>query len=178
MYDEPKGEGMKIRKKDGSWKEIIYNEKQLYQYALNRLGEREFSRAELLTKMKRLQPDESMIHPILDKMEALNYLSDARRARNILLQYQHKEGLSKLKQRLATKGINKQTIEQVLEEENIGAADDELQKAKSLLIKKFKTYDKENNNKMYRFLVSRGYNGQIISKALKEFSSGNLEIDY
>lgn len=169
---------MKIRKKDGSWKEIIYNEKQLFQYALNRLGEREFSRAELLKKMKRLQPDESMINPILDKMEEMNYLSDARRARNILLQYQHKEGLSKLRQRLAAKGIAKQTMEDVFQEENVGDPEDELYKAIQLLVKKFKVYDKENNNKMYRFLVSKGYSSQSTSKALKKFSSGELEIDY
>lgn len=169
---------MKIRKKDGSWKEIIYNEKQLLQYALNRLGEREFSRAELLTKMKRLQPDESMILPILDKMESMNYLSDERRAKNILSQYQHREGLSKLKQRLSAKGIKKDTIDLVLEEENIGDSESEISKALHALIKKFKAYDKEQNNKMYRFLISRGYSSQATSKALKKFSSGELEIDY
>ena len=107
---------MKIRKKDGTFKEIIYSESQLYNYGINRLSEREFGRKELSIKMKRLQPDIAIVENVLSRLEAKNYLSDERRAKSLIRQFIEREGLGKVKQRLALKGLSQDVIADAINE--------------------------------------------------------------
>lgn len=169
---------MKIRKKDGTFKEIIYNESQLYKYGINRLSEREFGYKELQTKMKRLQPDVAMVDAVLDKLKGQGYLSDERRARSLINQFIKKEGMGKIKQRLALKGIGSDLISEMLkakkdEMEEEGECEEE--KALQLLVKKFKEYEYDNQPKMYRFLASRGFETSEIQKGIKMFQKVEIE---
>ena len=160
---------MIIRLKNGTTKEIIYNEKQLYNYGLNRLNTREFSRQELLTKMKNLQPDLDIVNKVLDLLESKDYLSDIRRAKSIFSQYQHKESINKIKQRLFLKGVKKDVVEDLIENLN---EHNPTNVAIKLLIKKFKIYDSTVYDKMVRHLASKGYQYTDISKAIKLFKEG------
>lgn len=153
---------MKIRKKDGTFKEVIYDEKQLNKYGLNRLSERDWGRGELKKKMLRLQPDVEMVDRVLEKLEESGYLSTARRIVAVLNTYGHREGLRRTKQRMAEKGFTKEEIE------SVGVADNEkeLEIASAALLRKFKTTDADYT-KMSRFLVSRGFAFDVIKKAIK-----------
>jgi SOS response regulatory protein OraA/RecX len=175
---------MLIRTKKGVLKEIIYDQKQLYNYGINRLSSRDYSRHELLTKMKRLQPDLSMVNTALDKLEEQGYLSDKNRVRSLLNQFDSRESINKTKNRILQKGVNKYLIEDMIEEkQSLDAAwgqtqsydEDELSKevsnAQDLLVKKFRFYDIEKKDKMVRFLASKGYKYPDISKAVKSFST-------
>lgn len=166
---------MKIRTKSGEIKEIIYNDKQLYNYGLNRLVSRDYLRAELFTKMSNLQPDPVMVNEALDKLESLGYLNDKRKIRSFFNSYQHKESPSKTKNRLVQKGAPKDLIEDVLYEMKDDQStltydyDSETDAALILLTRKFKTYNPDNKDKMLRFLISRGYNYALCAKTLKIF---------
>lgn len=169
---------MKIRTKSGEIKEIIYNDKQLYNYGLNRLASRDYLRAELFTKMSNLQPDPDMVNAALDKLETLGYLNDTRKIRSFFNSYQHKESPNKTKNRLIQKGAPKDLIEDVLFEiENTQSTitydyDSETDAALILLTRKFKSYNPDNKDKMLRFLISRGYNYSLCAKTLKIFNEG------
>ena len=160
---------MLIRTKSGALKEIIYTEQQLYNYGINRISEREWARGELKLKMSRLQPDSAIVDRVLDKLESLGYLSDERRAKSMFNQFGSRESINKTKQRIAMKGVNKDTIQAVISEnfEN----HDETELALNLLLKKFKSYDVELRDKMTRFLASKGFKYDTISKAISSFKS-------
>lgn len=172
---------MLVKNKKGEIKEIIYDERQLYNYVINRISTRDYGRHELLTKMKRLQPDLDMINKVLDKVQDQGYISDSKRARSLFNQFEGKESVNKTTQRILKIGINKDTIEDVLEEMRSQKSvfshqddDDEIpvetKNAAELLSKKFRSYDFEKKDKMVRFLVSKGYKYDTIKKALNYFS--------
>lgn len=174
---------MLVRNKKGELKEIIYDEKQLYNYGINRLSSRDYGRQELVIKMKRLQPDLNMINTVLDKLERQGYLSDLNRARSLFNQFEGRESINKTKNRIIQKGISKDIIEQVIEsKEELKLEQDkdkdydeetlsqEINNACELLIKKYKHYDLLKKEKMVRFLASKGYKYNDISKSIKTFS--------
>lgn len=159
---------MIIKTKSGELKEIIYNEKQLYNYGINRLAEKNYLRQMLLVKMKRLQPDETMINSVLDKLELQKYLSDERFINSYVNRYSHKESVNKIKMRLLQKGAKKEDLEQYLPS---FTKDENIETGMNLLIKKFKSYDDEKKDKMIRFLVSKGYQYDTIKKSLEMFKN-------
>lgn len=165
---------MKIRTKNGEIKEIIYNDKQLYNYGLNRLSSRDYLRTELFTKMKNLQPDESMVNNALDKLEVSGYLNDTRRIMSMFNAYSSRESVSKTQNRLIQKGASKDMIENALfEMENNDTKnyeyDSVTDSALSLIEKKFNFFNIDKKEKMLRFLISKGFNYSICSKVLKIF---------
>jgi SOS response regulatory protein OraA/RecX len=161
---------MRVRKKDGTLKEIVYTEAQLYRYGINRLSEREWGRAELQKKMVRLQPDVEMIGRVLDKLESQSYLSDERRVRMMVTQFERREGARKIRQRLSEKGLPRDVVEAVLEEKQQQAEESgetENERAAELLQRKFRQYSADNYAKMSRFLISRGFGGTSLKFAIE-----------
>lgn len=169
---------MLIRTKKGDLKEIIYNEKQLYNYGLNRLASREYGRKELQLKMVRLQPDLDMVNAVLDKLEKLGYLSEERRIKSILSSYSSSESISKTKQRILQKGMDKELLEQIIAdkaEELIGEQTPiglEIETAVNLLERKFRSFNSEDWNKMVSFLARKGYSYDKIKAAVEVFKAG------
>jgi SOS response regulatory protein OraA/RecX len=164
-------------------KEIIYDERKLYNYGINRLSVRDYGYNELCQKMSRYQHDIEMVHKVLDKLVSQGYLSDERRIRSMLIQYKSRESINKTKSRMLQSGFTKDQIEEVIdkiEEQNINIVDEdefseEIKKTIDLLIKKYKTFNKDNWDKMVRFLASKGFKYGDIIKGIKEFSI--LELD-
>ena len=116
-------------------KTIVYDEKKLYNYGINRLSVREYGRQELFEKMSRFQEDPAMVNTVLDKLENQGYLSDERRTMSILNQYSGRESLYKIKNRMQQKGLDKDLITEVIEEKqsNESSFIDEPQVAHDLL---------------------------------------------
>ena len=132
--------------------------------------------------MKNLQEDEEIINKVLDKLEGQKYLSDNNRIRSFLMSYSNSESVNKTKQRLIQKGFNKKIIEDVLEEmehsgiyKAIQDKESEEEKALALLIRRYRIYEIDKKEKMSRFLASKGFNFDIISKVMKTFSNGDFD---
>lgn len=158
-------------------KKIVYDEKKLYNYGINRLSVREYARQELMTKMVRFQEDTEMVNKVLDKLVEQGYLSDERRTLSMLNQYAGRESIYKIKNRMQQKGLDKDFIQDIIEEKNSNSSEGEELVATELLHKKFKSLDivmkdkQKNSEKMIRFLASKGFKYDIIKKAMTAYFS-------
>ncbi len=143
------------------------------QRALEYLGKREYSYAELGQKLKTyLEEDESfeMVTAILEDFKTRGWLSDARFTEQIVHARSHKFGSAKIANELREKGVSQDLIETALEQ----VKENELDNAKEIWRKKFKAIPASRDEwaRQARFLQSRGFGFDIIKKVL---NSSNKE---
>jgi regulatory protein len=130
------------------------------------------SKGELIQKLNKKGFEKELIKDVLNELEEKNILDDEYFARKFSEEKIHskKWGLGKVKSHLYLKGIKREIIDKVLSE----FADDEiiLENAIYLLAKKKKFFankqlsDQQLNQKLFSFLKSRGFNYELIQKAL------------
>lgn len=95
-----------------------------------------------------------------------HYLDDARYARHFIEGYQSRLSRQQIKQKLSQKGIHRDLIEQAFEE--VYEAD-EMNQIQQWVDKKKAVYDlseRKDVQKLYRFLLRRGFRGSDIQKAI------------
>lgn len=163
-------------------KELNYTEVQLKKYVLNRIGEQEYARHELLKKMKNLSKDDNLIDKVLNEMESKGIINDTRRLKSLFGRYNSKYSIKKIKLMLLVKGFKSDCIDEFLvdyvkELEDEMKLVSEINKALLLLKSKYKTYDGENYQKMARFILYKGFSYDDAKKALDLFKSGVDEDD-
>ncbi len=148
----------------------------LFNYGLFLLGLREYSVSQVRKKMQTRCEMPELIEEALQKLETANYLSDERKAQSILSQYGKKEAGSKLMQRFALAGIDKELTKKTIEDSIAQAPqDDNLNNCLEILTRKFKVYDELKKDKYVRFLCSRGFSYGMCSKVIKIFKDGPEE---
>lgn len=148
---------------------ISSQEKSLRQRALEYLGKREYSYAELAQKLKNyLAEDETVddITQVLDDFKARGWLSDARFTEQIVHARQAKFGVNKIAQELKQKGVADDLIADAVSQ----VKENELENAKEIWRKKFKAAPSNRDEwaKQARFLQSRGFGFETIKKVLSE----------
>jgi regulatory protein len=141
----------------------------LRQRALDYLGKREYSYAELGQKLKSyLEEDESFeqITEILEDFKKRGWLSDARFTEQIVHARSHKFGASKIANELREKGVASDLIETAIEQ----VKENELENATEIWRKKFKQApsSREDWARQARFLQSRGFGFDVIKKVLNK----------
>jgi regulatory protein len=139
----------------------------LRQRALEYLGKREYSYAELGQKLKTyLEEDESfeVVTEILEDFKKRGWLSDARFTEQIVHARSHKFGSAKIANELREKGVSQELIETAIEQ----VKENELDNAKEIWRKKFKAIPASRDEwaRQARFLQSRGFGFDIIKKVL------------
>jgi regulatory protein len=144
-----------------------FQPKSLRQRALEYLGKREYSYAELGQKLKTyLAEDEDfeVITAILEDFKTRGWLSDARFAEQIVHARSHKFGASKIANELREKGVSSDLIESAIEQ----VKENELDNAKQIWRKKFKAIPASRDEwaRQGRFLQSRGFGFDVIKKVL------------
>ncbi len=137
------------------------------QRALEYLGKREYSYAELGQKLKTyLEEDESfeVVTEILEDFKKRGWLSDARFTEQIVHARSHKFGSAKIANELREKGISQELIETALEQ----VKENELDNAKDIWRKKLKAIPASRDEwaRQARFLQSRGFGFDVIKKVL------------
>ena len=137
------------------------------QRALEYLGKREYSYAELGQKLKTyLEEDEDfdVITVILEDFKTRGWLSDKRFTEQIVHARQAKFGVAKIAHELREKGVSPELIESAVSQ----IKDNELDNAKEIWQKKFKTAPENRDEwaKQARFLQSRGFGFDTIKKVL------------
>lgn len=148
------------------------------QRALEYLGKREYSYAELGQKLKSfalkdgLEEDESFdessaneqVTAILEDFKTRGWLSDARFTEQIVHARSHKFGASKIANELREKGVSQELIETAIEQ----VKENELDNAKDIWRKKFKAIPASRDEwaRQARFLQSRGFGFDVIKKVL------------
>lgn len=139
-------------------------EKTLRQRALEYLGKREYSYAELGQKLKVYADEDDDIPALLEDFKARGWLSDARFTEQIVHARQSKFGSAKIAHELREKGVADHLIADAVEQ----VKDNELNNATEVWRKKFKTGPKNREEwaKQARFLQSRGFSFDMIKKVL------------
>ena len=144
-------------------------QKSLRQRALEYLGKREYSYAELGQKLKAyLAEDEDFeqITAILEDFKTRGWLSDARFTEQIVHARSHKFGASKIANELREKGISQDLIETAIEQ----VKENELDNAFEIWRKKFKKSPDSRDEwaRQARFLQGRGFGFDVIKKVLNQ----------
>ena len=129
---------------------------------MNLLKSREYTTEQLKTKLRQGQYPEEIIDQALDYVASFHYIDDLRYAKTYVRYHQQKKSRQRLKMDLLQKGVAKDTIEHALEEE---FASDERDKIRALLEKRrydYRTKDAKEQQRMYQFLLRRGYKSSDI----------------
>lgn len=146
------------------------NYKKALNYALTLLAKRNFAEAELTKKLKskKIFTDEE-IEKVIKKLLEVKYLDDSLFIESyIRSQLRNKpQGIKKVKYNLQKKGISKDLIAQKINQADI----DETVLALEIVKKKKLSFKNLSNlqqkEKLYRFLLGRGFSAETIYKALK-----------
>ena len=138
--------------------------------AANFLKTRERSKKEIRDKLKTKEYLPATIEKVLEKLERLNIVNDKRFA-EVFVRDRMKlkpKGKRVLQMELMQKGINKDIIEEVLQD--LVGNEQEIELAKKVLAKaekKYSGFDKNvKRDKTIRYLLSKGFSYDIVEKVL------------
>ena len=161
----------------------LKEQSQLYlikQSAYRYLGNRNHSRSELKNKLLKKGFEKEQISTALKDLIRLGYLDDAQFAKSFFtLKLKQKKGPNRIKAELFTKGVDRKIIDLVIKD----FIDDDqiLNSVNELVIKKYnflktKEYSKiQIKQKVYQFLLSRGFTSELIRKSIETILKENYE---
>lgn len=143
---------------------MINHEKSLRARALDYLTRREYSRTQLRQKLLPYAEDVDELDALLDELAAHNWQSDSRFAEALIHSKSRKHGRFRLQQELTAKGIDRETIANLLPD-----AEDELAHAHEVWRKKFGTRAQtpQEKQKQIRFLLYRGFAMNTVMQVLQ-----------
>ena len=108
---------------------------------------------------------------VISKLKEYNYINDENYARAYIETYNKKYGTLKLKTNLVQKGINKEIIENLL---NDLETDDEILYNMAIKYMKNKENTYENHVKLMRFLAGRGFSFEDINGVIEKIKKGEI----
>ncbi|MCB0747736.1 MAG: regulatory protein RecX [Ignavibacteriae bacterium] len=161
----------------------LKEQSQLYlikQSAYRYLGNRNHSRSELKNKLLKKGFEKGQISTALKDLIRLGYLDDAQFAKSFFsLKVKQKKGPNRIKAELFKKGVDRKIIELVSRD----FIDDDqiLNSVNELVIKKYnflktKEYTKiQIKQKLYQFLLSRGFTSELIMQSIETILKENYE---
>lgn len=132
--------------------------------ALRYLVRREHSRAELARKLAPHAESPRAVEEVLDLLLSKKQQSDERFASERARVLSRKYGAARIVHDLKSKGVSEDIAERAV------ASTDDLQKARDIVARKFRTpaTSKEERAKRARFLQNRGFSYETIRSALKD----------
>lgn len=139
--------------------------------ALRLLSIRNHSYQELYRKLSKKKFSEDIIKKVLDDLTALGYLNDKTFAEQFFKELTEKLfGPLKIKNEMIKRGVAKEVVDEILSEY---FNNDEMQKEiiqKLLSKNKFskKISNRNELQKIYNYLVSRGFSSEIVINSLKD----------
>ena len=131
--------------------------KRVIKRAMHLLEKKDRTEEELRKKLIQGDYPEELIENAIDYVKSYHYIDDERYARSFIRLNQERKSAARLRQDLLARGIAKDVIEIALEEENEMEPEELIRK---LLEKKHYDADRaslQEKQKMYRFLMSRGF---------------------
>lgn len=148
-------------------------------FAMHFLTARKRSEKEVSVKMKQKGYEEDLIEHTLIKLREFGYIDDKDFTQSLINDRRNlkKVGKRLLVQELRMKGIDTEIIEELVSE---SATDDsEYENALALAGKKAENLSGEDprsiKNKLYQFLLRKGYSSNIITRVLRQLAVGGSE---
>jgi len=138
--------------------------------ALKYIGVKARTEFELRKKLRTQEHELEIIDKIVDDFKERKYIDDRDFSELYVRDFVNfkKDGIFKLRRNLQQKGIKSEIIEEVIKQ--YVSSDDQFKKALQLGLRKFDFLrDKENKKeKIYRFLIQKGFESPIVSRVLSE----------
>lgn len=138
--------------------------------AMNLLKNRDYTEKQLRDKLKEGGYPEEIIEEALTYVESFHYTDDLRYAVNFIRNHAQDRSYRRIEQDLSGRGIDKETFESAWAEwEKEGGSQNEETMIESLLQKKCfdcETASWKERQKMYGFLMRKGFSGEQVRKAL------------
>lgn len=133
--------------------------------ALRLLSQREHSRTELERKLAQHEEVPGELAKALDELQARDFINDARAVESVVHRRAAKLGAARVKQELAAKGLSGEAVAAALE----GLRETELSRAREVWRKKFEqpAVDAQERAKQVRFLLTRGFNAEVVRKIVQ-----------
>jgi regulatory protein len=130
--------------------------------ALRLLARREHTRQELESKLSPHAGSSEDLKGLLSGLKQKNQLSEERFAEERARRLSRKYGAARIRQDLKAKGVSEELISR------FSSSEDEMQRAKEILERKYRTpaATREEKATRMRFLQSRGFSSEIIFKLL------------
>lgn len=147
--------------------------------ALYFLGHRKRSEKEIITKLRQKDYEDVDIEETLVKLRELGFIDDADFAQSLINDRRNfsKVGKRVLVQELRAKGIDGEIIDEMV---SLNATDEsEFENALALAEKKAANLSGQDSqaikNKLYQFLLRKGYSSNIIARVLRHLALGGNE---
>ncbi len=133
--------------------------------ALRLLARREHSRAELERKLAPHAESPQALHALLDLLVQKRQLSEERYAEERARQLARKYGAARIREDLRSRGVGEELVRRV-------SAEGELERARAILQRKYKApaSTREEQAKRARFLLGRGFSGEVIRAVIRSSS--------
>jgi regulatory protein len=133
--------------------------------ALRLLSQREHSRAELERKLAPHEEEPGTLAKALDELQAKGFISEERVVESVIHRRARKLGTARVQQELAAKGLSSESMAQALEQ----LRSTELERARDVWSRKFgeSTTDPKERAKQMRFLLSRGFDAEVVRKVTR-----------
>jgi regulatory protein len=142
-----------------------FNKLSLTGRALKYLSQREHSRLELERKLTPHAEEGEDLTAVLDALEAKDFISPERVAQSVLYRRSGKLGTSRVLHELRSKGLDDEVVRAAAEQ----LKDTEHARAWEVWQRKFgePATTPQARMKQMRFLASRGFGGDVVSKVLR-----------
>lgn len=137
--------------------------------AMHLLEKQDRTRRNLEEKLRESDYPPAAVDAAVEYVASYHYIDDERYARSYVRFHQEGKSKQRIRQDLMQKGVDRDTIAQVLEEEY---TTQELDMIRDLLQKKHfdpEQADAKERNRMYRFLLTRGFSSSDISRVLRGY---------
>jgi regulatory protein len=143
--------------------------------ALRLLSQREHSRAELERKLAPHEEVPGELAKALDELQARDFINDGRAVDSVVNRRSGKLGSARIKQELAAKGLSGEAVAEAME----SLKDTELSRAQEVWRKKFGSppQDPQEKAKQLRFLITRGFNAEVVRRVVKGEGASNDQDD-
>lgn len=175
MADSAPKQRYRPRKKDSAG---------LWEYALNALGRRALTTAELRQRMREKALDPADVEPLVARLQEYGYLDDSRFAENFASARRENQGLGKMRvlHDLRGRRVTPQLAEEAVTK--IYAETDEVTLAEEFVARKFRGYnlaeylaDPKHLTSAYRKLRYAGFGSSATIRVLKRYSQRAEEIE-
>lgn len=132
--------------------------------ALRLLSGREYSRAQLQRKLAPFEEEPGALAAVLDDLQAKDFINEGRVIESVVHRRASKLGAQRVKQELQATGVDPQAIAQAVQDLRAS----ELDRARQVWRKKFTSPPSSpaERAKHMRFLVGRGFMGDVIARVL------------
>ena len=145
--------------------------------AMNLLMKRDYTSKQLRSKLKDGEYPEKVIEEAIAYVEGCRYVNDLRYAVNFIQGHADSRSRRRLEQDLLGRGIDKDTLERAwIQWEEQGGDQDEGAMIQALLNKKGfdrERADAKERQKMYAFLMRKGFSGSLVRRAVMWEDSGD-----